>query len=502
MPTARIDDFSDRLSPMLVKELRQGLRARTFIAVFIALQALLALIILSAASAASYDNAGLTITRIIFIFFSLAVLVVQPLRGIGAVAVEIKAGTIDLMVLTRLSAWRIVFGKWIALVSQSALLLTAIIPYLILRYFFGEMELLGELILLAVVFLLSMLLTAVTVGLSATPSILIRGILPVLGSPVLVITLLGICMSPGLEEIIDFFTFTDPDSTLVFGACVALGLFLTWAALDFGAGLIAPLAENRTTIRRLIALVFAACWTLACLWIDSGWMLVAMVVLLTPTIATALTEADALLPVVCSKFTRFGIAGRLAGRLFYPGWPSGVVFLLPLAALLVVAAVLVDPGTEETVVFSSWFGTLVLPAACIVPFERKLRNLFAVYALVLVASLLFTLVLLMLSEAMGDTDFLWLFAWLPATHGIIAEEGLARDVTVLAGSLIWTSVLMGALLVCALTRQPAMLATEQAATAAAAAQTDGADAGEPVPEKPIAVEEIATGEADSGEAEP
>ena len=32
------------------------------------------------------------------------------------------------------------------LVSQSALLLTAIIPYLILRYFFGEMELLGELL--------------------------------------------------------------------------------------------------------------------------------------------------------------------------------------------------------------------------------------------------------------------------------------------------------------------------------------------------------------------
>ncbi len=37
----RLADFSDRLSPMLVKELRQGLRAKTFVIVFLLLQGLL-----------------------------------------------------------------------------------------------------------------------------------------------------------------------------------------------------------------------------------------------------------------------------------------------------------------------------------------------------------------------------------------------------------------------------------------------------------------------------
>ena len=39
-----------------------------------------------------------------------------------------------------------------------------------------------------------------------------RGILPVLGSPVLVFMILGFCLSGGIEEFIDFFTFSDPDS--------------------------------------------------------------------------------------------------------------------------------------------------------------------------------------------------------------------------------------------------------------------------------------------------
>jgi len=165
--TQGLDEFSDRLSPMLVKELRQGLRARTFVILFLAIQALLGVVLLSAVGAAAPERAGQTVSSVIFFFFSMAVLIVQPLRGVGALHQEIKGNTIDLMVLTRLGAWRIVLGKWIAIVSQSALLLAAIAPYLILRYFFGRMNLFAELLLLALVFLGSAAFTAITVGLSA-----------------------------------------------------------------------------------------------------------------------------------------------------------------------------------------------------------------------------------------------------------------------------------------------------------------------------------------------
>ena len=37
-PVTHLSDFPDRISPMLVKELRQGMRAKTFIVLFLALQ--------------------------------------------------------------------------------------------------------------------------------------------------------------------------------------------------------------------------------------------------------------------------------------------------------------------------------------------------------------------------------------------------------------------------------------------------------------------------------
>ena len=157
-PIERLNDFSDRFSPMLVKELRQGLRTHTFVVLFLVLQGLLALILLT--TAAADPNSGSTVSSIIFLFFSLAVLIVQPLRGMSAISSEVKSDTIDLMALTKLSAWRIVFGKWSSIMGQTALLLFAIVPYLILRYFFGGMQLFSELLFLFTVFLLSGVFTA------------------------------------------------------------------------------------------------------------------------------------------------------------------------------------------------------------------------------------------------------------------------------------------------------------------------------------------------------
>ena len=116
-PIERVNDFPDKLSPMLVKELRQGLRTHTFVILFLALQGLLALVLLTAGpiAAAEDSSSGSTggiVSQIVFCIYALGVLLIQPLRGISAVATEIKQNTIELMVLTRLSSWRIVWGKW------------------------------------------------------------------------------------------------------------------------------------------------------------------------------------------------------------------------------------------------------------------------------------------------------------------------------------------------------------------------------------------------------
>src|SRR5688572_7754057 len=208
----KLDEFSDKLSPMLVKELRQGLRAKTFVILFLALQGLLCVVLLSAIGASSDGDSGPTVSKVIFFFFALAALVAQPLRGVGSLHNEIKGNTIDLMVLTRLGAWRIVLGKWVAIVSQTGLLLMAIVPYLILRYFFGRMELFAELLLLGLIFAGSAIFTALTVGLSAISSILVRGLLPLGIAFYVGIGVMAVTFDNELDELIEFCTLQEKDA--------------------------------------------------------------------------------------------------------------------------------------------------------------------------------------------------------------------------------------------------------------------------------------------------
>jgi ABC-type transport system involved in multi-copper enzyme maturation permease subunit len=239
MKIAFPDDFPDSLSPMLVKELRQGLRTKAFIGVFLTLQIVLGIILLGAGTASTSDHAGSTISNIIFIFFSIAVIIIQPMRGMGALSSEIKGNTIDMMVLTRLSAWRIVVGKWSAIVSQSALILVTIIPYLILRYFFGGMNLVGEVVLLLLIFFTSASLTAVTVGLSASPSVILRSILPMVGIPIgsyiILMMLMYSRMGGGFGgSIFDFCSLETTESRVTISLYITACLYYSFFILSIG----------------------------------------------------------------------------------------------------------------------------------------------------------------------------------------------------------------------------------------------------------------------------
>ena len=136
-----LKDFSEKFSPVLVKELRQGMRAHSFSVLFLIVQIILGLIVFGLALSRDTDGSGETMSRFMIGLYAIAVTIVQPLRGMTALHSEIRGNTIDLLVLTKLSAWRITFGKWCSLFAQSLLLLVTLVPYIIMRYFFGGMQL-------------------------------------------------------------------------------------------------------------------------------------------------------------------------------------------------------------------------------------------------------------------------------------------------------------------------------------------------------------------------
>ena len=455
MTLSHLTDFPDRISPMLVKELRQGLRAKTFIAVFLSLQVFLGIMLLSASATSTSDRAGSVVSGMIFTFFSIAVLIVQPIRGVTALSSEIKGNTIDMMVLTRLSAWRIVFGKWVALVSQSALILSTIIPYLILRYFFGGMNLVGEIVLLALLFLTSMALTAVTVGLSGSSSAVIRAIIPLFGTPMLFIGLMTMMFDRGGRRLIDSCSLDSQESIISVGIYVLVIAYLGGSALSLGASLIAPAAENHSSFRRIVALT-GMLGMLAAMYfstMEKGLSLLLISIIATPAILIALTESALLVPTVCIPFVKRGAVGKAAGLFLYPGLASGIFFTL-IVAVIGLTACLIDSEISASddlySVILAYLGILLFPAVVQAFFFKGNGQRVANYLLLMIGSTIITGILSALTEAMSNRDFLWLFVWNPTVLLAMANMGRFSDKAILTAAITFNLIFITILLIKAL----------------------------------------------------
>ncbi|MGB1261126.1 MAG: hypothetical protein ACPG6P_13860 [Akkermansiaceae bacterium] len=420
-----IADFPDKLNPMVVKELRQGLRGVSFVILFIAIQAFLCLILLSTAAAASYANAGALISRTIFFFFAVAVLVVQPLRGISALSGEIKGNTIDLLCMTRLSAWRITFGKWCSIMSQSALILTAIIPYLILRYFFGDMQLFSELLLLLSVFLLAAVMTAFTVGFSALNSIILRVLLPLCVAFGLLCFTWIFLVSDGrhlFPDIVRALTLRDGQDKLVYLAFVIGCVYSAWMLLDLGTSMIAPIAENRATMRRLVSAALIAAILVSFYLADAPYeaMLMIGLVLCLPVSIISVTESHQLVPPVTAPFVRKGVFGRLAGRILYPGWATGLLFVLMLYGLLT-GMIFLYQSQGKTVdhefitTINSVFASMMMSLVLVQLFAKQREKRFQYFLLFVISQFLIITVIYAAEEFNNKLHIVQYFCWIPAS---------------------------------------------------------------------------------------
>lgn len=185
-------DFGDWIGPMLVKELRQGLKSRAFGLSFVLLQA--ALVLLITFSVLEYrHNPDAFKTQELSAYFWLVItvmlLLITPLRAFNDLAGERKANTLELLYMSGLTSWRIALGKWSSLVFQSWLFVLALLPYAVLRYYFGSVQLAEEGLALLWMLLASALLTALGLavsGLSHWVRLLCTGAVCVLFFPLMI----------------------------------------------------------------------------------------------------------------------------------------------------------------------------------------------------------------------------------------------------------------------------------------------------------------------------
>lgn len=337
-PKLSLRDFSDRLSPMLVKELRQGLKSHVFTWGLIAMQ--LALVIAAIMSMEGENDRDVNS----FFWWSVAgpVCVILPLRVANALRDETSANTLDTLLLTHLSAWRITLGKWLATCALQLLVAVTALPYLILRYFSGGVNMPMEIAWLGLFVLFGTVVTAVMLGLSWFPYFLVRAII-MLG------VLFGAAGACGgvIDEMIsrndygldEFYREMSWPGIPYF---LTLACYLAFYCLDLGAARLAPLSENRATRRRIVGLiVLLVCGISALLrWnitstsgsyshAENALVMAILLVgvMLLPAVQ-ALSERPVNLAPVLMPFARRGLRGRIAGLFFLPGWHSGVFYAL------------------------------------------------------------------------------------------------------------------------------------------------------------------------------
>jgi len=394
------DDFPAWISPMLVKELRQGVQSGAFAWTFTLLQVGMFIlmtfwVLYRSDGVVGRGDVNQFFHGFFWMLFGLAAVIALPMRAAGSMAAERMGNTLDLLRLTHLSSTQIVVGKWLAVMAQVLLIATAVLPYLVLQYFFGGLDLVSDLFSFTVVLLVAAVMTAASLA-AAGQTPLTRGLLTfflVIGVPNVLAgsgSVLGTAvLSPG--------------SALP--AILVVAVLLTAVMLVYAAAAIAPPAENHATRVRILALVATGVALAAAGWFGpiATSFVIAVAVLLVAGIASAeLTSDPVELASIHAPFARLGPLGRLTAMVLTPGWATAICFTLLVAPLLGLAVVSGFPGLPPTARIPEKFVLGV--AAILFPLSLMLRfRAGKTRRLVFIGVQIFSLVIFFLQSPLGYT---------------------------------------------------------------------------------------------------
>jgi hypothetical protein len=446
-------DFGDRFSPIVVKELRQGLRTRFFTAALLLFHTVIILLLASVL----LDAPVQTVNGIFWGIAGLMLLVVLPLRAFNELNAESSDGTLDMLTLTSIPSFRILSGKWVALFSQSLLVAGSLLPYMVARYFFGGVEILREVAALIVLVLASGIITAALLAFSSQKSVLLRIALAVgvgfAATPLGLFTAFLVVSNEGDSLIREFLTLAAWEKWSICSGIVALACYIIWFFLALGASRIAPPSENQSTRKRVIVLAAHTVltligWLLGWFGNEAEYAMWAFIPLIPLTMLAAmdvLTEDPPLYPTAVAGLAGKGRAGSLLGRLLHPGWPSGV----PYSSILIVMTLSILGGVIMRTSFSRWddftLFMLLLQLAVFPPVLISLNrsNRFANWWVVQVSMIAAGILLAVFCEGMGARELGGIGALAPVTALFGAEivGYQSRDGALQIGcafALLWT----------------------------------------------------------------
>ncbi len=167
----RSESFSDRLNPVLVKEMRQALRGKAFRSsyLFVLLTAsLLGFVVITANAARPGDDSlGAQFFLPLYGTLALGLCTLLPITCFQSMSAEWEGSTHDLLVLSELTPARILRGKLLTALAQGLLFASAFLPLLALAALMPGIDLVRAGVLLGVLPIASGSLCALALSIAA-----------------------------------------------------------------------------------------------------------------------------------------------------------------------------------------------------------------------------------------------------------------------------------------------------------------------------------------------
>lgn len=252
------------INPILIKEARQALKSRQFIATFfLLLVASLFWMLVGVSSMAPdiyYVPSGPSMLTGYYFLLAIPMIAFVPLAAHRSMSAEIDDGTLEMLAITELSSLRIVTGKLGSALLQMLVYFAALVPCFAFCYLLRGVDLPMIATIVALVFFVATLLTTAGLMLATLCVNRATGLLMILVMFGLIVAGEFTCGAIFLDELLRGRFLWDEDSILFVGMLGTIGISFMALFIKAAAARIAPMTENRSTPLRWIMFAQQLLW--------------------------------------------------------------------------------------------------------------------------------------------------------------------------------------------------------------------------------------------------
>ncbi|PCJ57303.1 MAG: hypothetical protein COA79_16495 [Planctomycetota bacterium] len=413
------EKITDYLSPLTIKEVRQSLKGKLFLSSFLlGIVACLIPTIGFAASGSSVLGPSAFMTYSVIMFIGICV--IFPYLAFSSLHEDRLNSTFELVGITNLNSYQLVWGKWQSSLVQVSLFVSSILPFLTYSYFLRGLSILSILGIIVVAFFLSQIVNLLAI-LAASLSHLKSNRLTFYF--IFVFFLAGgysisigvhasiAAMRGGVADFLNnFWSNSDRNSLLI------AVFIIEWFLYELAAGQLAPATANRSSRCRYSLF---ALFSLILIWICvflvqsthgvslyelSYFNYVSVAILICAVFIMG--ESDELSQVLFKKYTNSrGASSAIYNIFFIPGRSSGYFFLMGILFSYLLVYIAFGSNMSFLLYFSNavfWLSLLYL--INILPYNKYLTApLRRTATIAIVAVLLFvpTIIFLFLDNQAG-----------------------------------------------------------------------------------------------------